>query len=503
MKTKVTVLVICIVAFIVSIISLFGETVGVKYHEANSVVSAVSFDDYAGGGYPAPARSVEWQSAPVVQPQPQALPMKSTEQEALSTFALDVDTASFSKARGDILRGYLPGSNTVRVEEWLNYFDAQVPVEKGETFGLRLEAAPSPLSAEPDTMMVRIALKAMTPEVRKPWRLTFLVDVSGSMENNLPLAKHSMKQIVSQMKKGDVVNLVTYAGSNRIILRGGQNPSEIIRAIDTLSSGGGTAMGSGMELAYDVAIKSQKQNAINRVIVFTDGDTNIGNTSHDGILATVRSKVEDGISLMAVGYGASQYNDYLMEELSNAGDGKYVFIDSELESKKVFQKNILRWMQDVATEARAQVEFNPETVKSWKQIGYENRQMDHSDFRNDQKDAGEVGAGHSVTALYEVKLTSKQGRIAHVRLRYQKNGAAEERAWTLDGSEIHTRLGNASQDFQFFAAVAGAATLLQHPDANIPITWTLIRELAQHSAHTEDQQEFVELLGKINRLNVQ
>jgi len=445
------------------------------------------------------ARSKPQPSAPVITRDPTPTPTQNlhqdvapheltqTSEEKMSTFALDVDIASYTIGRQALNGGFWPSPQSVRVEEWINYFDADIPVEKGETFGAMVEAAPNPLSGEPDTYLMRIALKATTPEKRKPWSLTLLVDTSGSMgpANRLPLAKYAMKQLVDQMRAGDTISLVTYAGSNEVKLASTSDKTKLRQAIDGLVAAGGTAMGSGMVLAYQEALKSQKSDAVNRVIVFSDGDANIGNTTPDKILETIRTKREDGITMMTVGMGNGRYNDAMMERLANEGDGKYVYIDSHREAEKVFGWQAVSWMEDVATDARAQVEFNPETVLAWKQIGYENRQMAHADFRNDAKDAGEVGAGHLVTALYELKVKNTNAKLADIRLRYKKDGVFEERSWTLDGSSVHPKISDASADFQFVAAVAGTAALLRagrgHRDdqPQLAFGWPLIGELLE------------------------
>lgn len=458
--------------------------------------------------------------APIVNTTGAANPgFKDALTDATSTFALDVDTASYTIARRALFN-QTPESNpmyrraphkfqrtepgAVRVEEWLNYFAADVPVEDGETFGTVMECARNPLSPDEDSYLIRIALKASEPP-RKPWRLTFLVDVSGSMgkPNRLPIAKHAMKRLIEEMSPDDKIAIITYAGRNKLLVKHTNDKAKLLKAIDQMASSDTTAMGSGMELAYDAALKALTNEAVNRVVVFSDGDANIGNTTPEAILETVKSKREAGISLMTVGMGNDRFHDEMMETLANQGDGKYVYLDSTVEADQVFGQQAQRWMEDVAEDARSQVQFNPNVVKTWRQIGYENRQMANQDFRNDQKDAGEVGAGHLVTVLYEVTLhKNRVGKVADISIRYRTNGAFEERSWTLDSSAVKERVSEASPDFQFFTAVAGAAMLTTDPySPNQPFTWSLINELVgtPSGPYVQERREFMQLVKVAER----
>ena len=439
-------------------------------------------------------------------------PMTDTGKDRFSTFSIDVDTGSYTIARRKLNEGHLPPMAAVRVEEFINYFNYEYPNPDAGAFGVNIEAAPSPFSVEKDRYLVRIGVqgKHVSARERKPVHLTFLVDTSGSMNtpDKLGLAKESLKVLTRNLKRGDTVALATYAGSTRVILppTGVIQTRKIMRAIDDLSSGGGTAMGSGMELAYKEAMKAHKPGHVNRVIVLSDGDANIGRTSYDQILGTIKSYVDEGITMSTIGFGMGNYKDTMMEQLANRGNGNYYYIDSIDEARKVFGEQIDGTLEVIAKDVKIQVEFNPDAVSKYRLIGYENRDIADKDFRNDAVDAGEIGAGHSVTALYEVVMDDAyEGTLAYVRMRHKEPEGykASEQTFMLSSSGVYKKLADASKSFQFAAAVAGFAEILRKSPYASNLSYDLIKEVAEGSSsrNQKDRQEFITLVEKAKRLD--
>ena len=432
-------------------------------------------------------------------------PMTDTKKDRFSTFAIDVDTGAYTIARRKLKEGHTPPAASVRVEEFINYFSYNYPNPDSGPFGVNLEAAPSPFSVEKDRYLVRVGVqgKRVAQKDRKPVHLTFLVDVSGSMNrpDKLGLAKESLKILTRNLKRGDTVALATYAGNTRVVLTPTSNKTQILDAIDNLRSGGGTAMSSGMELAYKQALSSYKKGHVNRVIVLSDGDANIGRTSFEDILSTIKSYVDEGVTLSTIGFGMGNYKDSLMEQLANKGNGNYYYIDDIKEARKVFGEQIDGTLEVIAKDVKIQVEFNPDAVSKYRLIGYENRDIADKDFRNDAVDAGEIGAGHSVTALYEVVMDpGYKGSLAYVRVRHKEpeGHKASEQIFMLNAGSVATKLSDASKDFQFAAAVAGFAEILRGSKYSEHLTYALVEEIA-HSASSpsqKDRQEFISLVRK-------
>ncbi len=356
--------------------------------------------------------------------------MTQTSADARSTFAADVDTGSYTYARSQLKVRRLPDPASVRVEEFVNYFryDYAQP-KRGELLGVDAELVPHPTVDGRHLLRIGVQAKTVAKDDRKPVRLTFLVDTSGSMRgpDRLGLAQQSMAHTLRGLGAEDTVSIVTYAGSTQVVLppTPATQRATIERAIQQLRSGGGTAMDSGMSLAYQQAEQSYAEGAENRVIVMSDGDANIGRTSADEMLETIRRHAEGGITLTTVGFGTGNYQDWRMERLADAGDGVYVYIDSFDEAKRVFGQHLGSTLESVARDVKLQVSFDPSVVRSWRQVGYENRQIADQDFRNDAVDAGEVGSGHQVTALYELELafgTRLRAPLGAVHLRAKPPG---------------------------------------------------------------------------------
>ncbi len=349
----------------------------------------------------------------------EALPLTQVSADPLSTFAADVDTGSYTVSRRALREGRVPHQSTVRVEEFINYwrYDYAQPTGK-DPVSAQVELVPHPDHAGRHLLKVGVQARTIAERNRKPVRLTFLVDVSGSMRGSdrLGLIQKALHHAIDRMGDEDTVAIVTYAGRTEVLAE----PTPMSRratlhtAIERLTSSGGTNMGSGVALAYQLAEQAWVEGAENRVIVLSDGDANIGQTGPDAILQTIRKHAEGGITLTTMGFGTGNYNDQMMEKLADAGDGAYVYVDSEKEARRVLGKDLGATLETVARDLKLQVDFNPDAVLGWRQVGYVNRQIADHDFRNDKVDAGEVGSGHQVTALYELEL--KPGWDAAVAL---------------------------------------------------------------------------------------
>ena len=347
---------------------------------------------------------------------------------------------------------------------------------------------------------------------RKPVHLTFLVDVSGSMSSpdKLGLAKRALHELVDNLGVEDTVALATYAGTERVVLEPTYTTQKdtIHSAIEGLQNGGGTSMGSGMELAYKMASEMYLHGAENRVIVLSDGDANIGRTSHDEILSTIEHYAEEGITLTTVGLGMGNYKDTMMEQLANKGDGNYFYIDSFKEAQKVFGQDLSGTIQTIAKDVKIQVEFDEDAVHAYRLIGYENRDIADKDFRNDQVDAGEVGSGHQVTAVYDVVLkddASAKDTIATVRLRAKKPGPdrpAKEYTWAVPVGEIHGTFSDASRDSRSAWAVATFAEKLRGSPHAAEISYTdIYRYAAGATDGTDDHRELLQLIDRAAQLS--
>ena len=427
-----------------------------------------------------------------------------TAKDHLSTFAADVDTASYTIARRKIVEGQMPPAESVRVEEFLNYFKYRYPQPEGGALGVTMDAAPSPFSAGKHLLRVGIQGRRLSVSERKAAHLTFLVDVSGSMQSpdKLPLAQRALRLLVDNLRDGDTVSLVTYAGNVRVVLphTGMEKKALIHEAIAGLTAGGSTAMASGIELAYQQATKVLDGQSLSRVIILSDGDANVGRTTPDGIRELIAGHTKEGITVTTVGFGMGNYKDDVMEQFANKGNGNHSYVDSLFEAKRVFQTELGGTLEVIAQDVKLQVDFDPAQVSRYRLAGYENRDIADRDFRNDKVDAGEIGSGHTVTALYEVELKPGAGeRFCTVRVRAKKPRGTEaaEQAFPFPAAALATRFDGAANDLRFATAVMGAAELFrQSPHAR---GWNLdaILEIARSAAGDEaDRREFVSLLEK-------
>ncbi len=431
-------------------------------------------------------------------------PWTDVSRDALSTFAADVDTASYTFARKQLLNGVLPQPANVRVEEFVNYFRYDYPAPADGAFAVHTDLVASPFQSNRHLLRVGVQGKRVARRDRKPVHLTFLVDTSCSMaaEDKLPLAKQSLSILTRNLREDDSVALITYAGSTEEILPA--TPAtfreHILRAIDSLRVGGGTAMGSGMELAYRNAVRELRPGEISRVIVLSDGDANIGRTSHQEILRAVEGYVKEGVTLSTIGFGMGNYRDHLMEQLANKGNGNSFYIDSERQARRVFEEQLTGTLEVIAKDLKLQVEFEPRAVRRYRLVGYENRAIADRDFRNDKVDAGEVGAGHTVTALYELELTGETvEQLATVRIRAkQPNGeTATESAFPVSRERLHKWVDEAPQSFRLALAAAGFAEVLR---GNSDVSHEELAELVASLDDSEDVRELRQLIDAAARL---
>ena len=397
-------------------------------------------------------------------------PFIDTEDDHLSTFGMDVDTASYSVTRRYLRDGDLPPTEAVRVEEFVNAFDYNYAPPSQDTFAVHIEGAPSRFGEGKRLQLLRIGIqgRVVPDENRKDATLTFVIDISGSMamENRLGLVKRALTLLVEQLRPSDEVAIVVYGTRARTVLRhtGIEGREEILEAIHSLESDGSTNAEEGLRLGYELASRNARVGRINRVILCSDGVANVGETGPDAILREIRAYVKEGITLTTVGFGMGNFNDILMEQLANKGNGFYAYVDTLNEAKRVFVENLTRTLQIIAKDAKIQVEFNPEVVSRFRLLGYENRRLDHEDFRDDDADGGEIGSGHSVTALYEIKLhEGTSGQMATVFIRHEDPDThhiseIDEGIFT---TELKRVFEDASPEFQLAATVAEFAEILR------------------------------------------
>jgi Ca-activated chloride channel family protein len=340
-------------------------------------------------------------------------PVHAAREDRFSTFAVDVDTASYANVRRFLRMGRFPPSDAVRVEELINYFhyDLRKPASRAQPFAVTTDAAITPWN--PKTRLLRIGLRGYDVEraARPPANLVFLVDVSGSMADadKLPLVKETLKLLTRELRADDRVSIVTYSGKVDLVLPPTSDASKVIAAIEPLRADGSTAGGEALKLAYATARSARIEGGINRIVLATDGDFNVGVSDPDELKAFVSRNRDDGITLTTLGFGQGNYSDQMMETLADAGNGNYAYIDSLFEARKVLAEELSSTLFTIAQDVKVQVEFNPAVVSEYRLIGYEDRLLAAEDFTNDKVDAGDIGAGHQVTALYEVALTGKGG----------------------------------------------------------------------------------------------
>jgi len=440
----------------------------------------------------------------------------------LSTFSIDVDAASYSNVRRFLNQGTLPPIDAVRLEELVNYFPYRYPDQSGSRpFAVSTEVAPCPWAA--DHRLVRIGLQSrrLATEDLPPSNLVFLIDVSGSMDmpDKLPLVQQAFRALVRELRPEDRVAIVVYAGAAGLVLppTSGSEQATILEAIDRLHAGGSTAGGAGIKLAYDVAKQHFNPEGNNRVILATDGDFNVGVSSDGEMVRLVEQRREEGTFLTVLGFGTGNLKDSKMEQMADKGNGHYAYIDSFREAQKVFVQEFGGTLFTVAKDVKIQVEFNPARVQAYRLLGYENRLLAKEDFKDDRKDAGELGSGHSVTALYEVvpagaravtlgddsltyQETSLRPGARHsqelltVRLRYKDPKGSTSK---LLETAVNDRTGAASEDLRFASAVAEFAMLLRDSDNKGQANWQQVLTLARGSRGDDHEGYRGEFIGLV------
>ncbi|WP_309744013.1 VWA domain-containing protein [Chamaesiphon sp. OTE_20_metabat_361] len=457
----------------------------------------------------------------------------TADRQPLSTFSIDVDAASYSNVRRFINEGQLPPKDAVRIEEMVNYFPYDYPQPTGDKpFSINTEVATAPWNPQHKLVQIGLQGRKIGMEKLPPNNLVFLLDVSGSMEepNKLPLLKASLKLLVNELRPTDRVAIVVYAGSAGLVLPStpGNEKSKIIAALDKLEAGGSTAGGEGIIQAYKVARENFLKAGNNRVILATDGDFNVGVDSDDGLVKLIEKERQSKIFLTVLGLGMGNLKDAKMEQLANKGNGNYAYIDNIMEAKKVLVKEFGSTLLTIAKDVKIQVEFNPKLVQAYRLIGYENRVLENKDFKDDNKDAGELGAGHAVTALYEVipvgvktdlkfatpvdrtaadqetQIAANSTELMQVRLRYKapKSDTSELLTGKVENS-IAKPIDTASNNLKFAAAVTAYGMNLRNSPYKGSSNFGSVLELANQSKGADldgYRAEFIRLVEKSKKL---
>ena len=446
-------------------------------------------------------------------------PFIDTEDDNKSTFGMDADSASYAVTRRYLQDGHLPPPEAVRVEEFINTFDYNYTPPTDAAFAVHLEGAPSKFGMGKRLQLLRIGIQGhVIPDTdRKDATLTFVIDVSGSMrrESRLELVKKALRLLVDQLRPTDKIGIVVYGTTARVILphTSTVNREHILDKIDSLCPEGVTNVEDGIRKGYELASNNAQQDCINRVILCSDGVANEGVTSPEMLLKEIQDYVDEGIYLTTVGFGMGNYNDVLMEELAKKGNGNYAYVDTLKEAKRIFVENLTGTLQVIAKDAKIQVEFNEGTVSRFRLIGYENRQMKHEDFRNDEADAGEIGSGHNVTALYEIKLNkdADKGELATVYIRHEDPDSAKvtEVSEKLLVEDIKGKFEDASPDLQFAASVAQFAEILRESywakDGSLGAVQRTLKGIlpnfeSQTPQHEDQKKELFNLVRKARRM---
>ena len=453
-------------------------------------------------------------------------PVKLVAEHPVSTFSIDVDTGAYANVRRFLKEGRLPVHDAVRVEELINYFSYNypTPADKRRPFSVTTAIAPAPWDKNRHLLQIGIKGYDLSKETLPPANLVFLIDVSGSMRsaNKLELLKTSLKLLTRQLRAQDRISIVVYAGASGVVLEpvAGDATGQIIAALDALTAGGSTNGGDGIRLAYAMAEQAFIKGGINRVLLATDGDFNVGTVNFEALKNLVEQKRKSGIALTTLGFGTGNYNDHLMEQLADAGNGNYAYIDNLNEAQKVLVEQMSATMLTIAKDVKIQIEFNPETVAEYRLIGYENRALRREDFDNDKVDAGEIGAGHTVTALYEIVLqgstgrrlqplryatqqptrTAKKEELAFLRIRYKlpESDTSELMEWPLKKAEMLPDIAQASEDFRFSAAVAAFGQMLRGGKYTGEMSYEEVAELARNARGKDRfgyRGEFIQLVS--------
>ncbi len=456
---------------------------------------------------------------------------KDVTQDPLSTFSIDVDTASYANVRRYIRYGQLPPKDSVRIEEMINYFKYDYPAPRGDhPFSVNTEISSCPWNRENKLIHIGLQGKSLEYGKLKPCNLVFLIDSSGSMSsrNKLPLLRQSLKLLLNELHERDRIAIVAYAGSAGLVLPStpANNKDKILQALNSLNAGGSTAGGAGIKLAYKVAKDNLIDGGNNRVILSTDGDFNVGVSSSSDLVRLIEEKRKDDIYLTICGFGMGNYKDGRMEQISNAGNGNYFYIDNIREAKKVFVNDMRANMFTIAKDVKIQIEFNPHKVKAYRLIGYENRVLAKEDFNNDKKDAGELGPGHTVTALYEIipsgsiqkvndidplkyqenkilNSAASSNEIMTVKFRYKPPKENESKLIVVSVADNNTAISKTTDNFRFSAAIAGFGMLLRDSKFKNDLTYNKVIALAKNSRGYDEngyRSEFLNLVEECSLL---
>ncbi len=461
---------------------------------------------------------------------------KSPLAEPLSTFSIDVDNASYSNMRRFLTMGQMPPKDAVRIEELVNYFDYDYAQPLDDVpFSMYTELSDCPWNDKAQLLHIGLQGKDIDFEQLDPSNIVFLIDVSGSMASatKLPLVKKSLSMLIDRLGENDRVAMAVYAGAAGLVLpsTSGKNKSAIKAALNKLNAGGSTAGGAGIKLAYKVAKENLINKGNNRVVLVTDGDFNVGASSDAEMVRLIEEERENGIFLTVCGFGMGNYKDSKMEKLADKGNGNYFYIDSESEAKKVFVTDMRATLFTIAKDVKLQVEFNPAYVAEYRLVGYENRVLNNEDFDNDTKDAGELGAGHTVTAVYEiiptayainqgqsdVKLEGQNNTFGHLKyqsnklsaeafdsgelmtlkMRYKKPDEDESRLLNLPVKNNYKKLQSSSDDFRWSAAVVEFGLLLRNSEFKADATYAQVLEIAQNAKGSDlngYRAEFIQMV---------
>lgn len=445
----------------------------------------------------------------------------------VSTFSIDVDTGAYSNVRRWLRNGQLPPQDAIRIEEMINYFDYsyQRPSNPDTPFVVHTETGPAPWNERAQLLKIGIQGYEVEAEAIPAANLVFLIDVSGSMNSpdKLGLLKQSIRLLVRQLDQNDRIAVVVYAGAAGVVLQPtpGNRGGEIMAAIDRLQAGGSTNGAAGIDLAYQLARQGYVQGGVNRILLATDGDFNVGTTNFEALIGLIERQRNSGVELTTLGFGTGNYNDHLMEQLADAGNGNYAYIDTASEARKVLVDELSSTLFTIARDVKIQIEFNPAVVSEYRLIGYSNRMLKREDFNNDQVDAGDIGAGHTVTALYEVVLQGDVGYFEPLRYSPQPELTANNEEWAFlklrfkrpgqDSSElleipVTASTHAPSEDFKFAAAVAAFGDALRGGRYIGQFDWQSVAELAA-SARGNDpygyRSEFLQLVHTARALSVE
>ena len=453
---------------------------------------------------------------------------KKVADDPLSTFSIDVDVASYSNVRRFLNNNQLPPAGAVRAEEMINYFKYQYPQPTGnDPFSINTELSECPWNSQNKLLLIGLQGKKIPVDKLPPSNLVFLIDVSGSMmdENKLPLVKASMKMLTDQLRENDRISIVVYAGRAGVALPAtdGSDKMKIKTAIDALEAGGSTAGGEGIQMAYKIAQQNFMKEGNNRIILCTDGDFNVGVSSDDGLIRLIEEERNKGIYLTVLGYGMGNYKDNKMQQLADKGNGNHAYIDGLSEAKKVLVNEFGGTLFTIAKDVKLQLEFNPAVVSGYRLIGYENRMLNKEDFNNDKKDAGELGSGHTVTALYEIipagvkspflkdvdplkyqqnkkkKPSSFHNEIVTIKFRYKAPDGNESKLMVHPVKNESLPFENVSDNFRFAASVAGFAMLLRNSGYKENAQYSMVLKMAGASLGKDEEgyrKEFISLVKK-------